>query len=148
MNGTVIASTDSTKLSPSATPAAPLTTKNESNTFTLKNGEYIVIEVPKNKAVTIEEVINESEGYTVSWAADSASAGAVTISGDSTTKKNITLTGDATVKVTNHKGEVYVAPTGIRTTTTPFLWILLAGLAALAGTVLPILLRKRKEDDE
>ena len=114
----------------------PLTTRNEENRFTLTHGQYIVIELPKNKNVVFEEVIDSEDYYDTTWTFGTETP----VSGHSITVK---LNDDTTLLVTNRKGDVHVAPTGVRTHTTPLLWFLITGLALLAGVVLPAMIRKR-----
>ena len=126
-NGHIIGSTDSTI---DSTPETPLSTKAGKNTFILQHNQYIVIEVPRNKTIVVEEVIGASEGYSTSWSVigDSSQAG-------STPEMNLKLTDNATVTVVNSKGEFYPAPTGYTVTVAPYLFMLVLGslLLALAG---------------
>ena len=135
-NGQVLASTSN-----ATTPAAPLSTKDGENTFTLKHGESISIEVPRNRLITVNEIPDESEGYITSW---SSTVGTPT--SGYTNEIKLSMGEDATVTITNSKGLVYVAPTGFTLKTTPYLLMMLAGFLLIAGFATPAFLRKRRRD--
>ena len=76
-----------------------LTTASESNTFTLKKGESITIDVPRNKAITISE---DNTNYTTVWSKDESDTTLTLFTDDSNDAETaFTLTGDASAVVTN-----------------------------------------------
>ena len=72
-----------------------LATKDGSNTFTLKHGESITIELPHNKDVVISE---DNTNYSTVW---SATDQTVTLSNADTETVTLNLTGNAATTVTN-----------------------------------------------
>ena len=80
-----------------STGSGRLTTADGGNTFTLKKGESITIDVPRNKAAVISE---DNTSYTTSWTTDS---GTLTLSTDDSNDAEavFTLTGDASAVVIN-----------------------------------------------
>ena len=104
--------TDETLIASTQDGGTPLTTKDDQgeNIFKLKPGQRMVIEVPKNKDIEIEEVPGENKyKYVTAWHEYTAAGGtshATPRSGEGT-KIKVKLDGNATIIVTNTpEGEI------------------------------------------
>ena len=75
-----------------------LTTAQGNNTFTLKHGESITIDVPNYKAIVIRE---DETNYSKVWSTHDTTA---TLDNANTATVTITLTDDANITVTNTRG--------------------------------------------
>ena len=89
-------------------------------TFTLADGESIVITLPKNKNIELRE---ENQYYTASWKEGSNPIASSSASGHSTV--TVSLNTNTTITVENNLKPV--APTDYRTNMVPYLMMLLAG---------------------
>lgn len=89
-------------------------------TFTLADGEFIVITLPKNKNIELRE---ENQYYTASWKEGSNPIASSSASGHSTV--TVSLNTNTTITVENNLKAV--APTDYRANRIPYLLMLLAG---------------------
>jgi len=104
-------------------------------TFWMRDGDIVKIEgLPKDRQIVFTE---DNDGYTTTWSLN----GAEPAEGSSA---SVTLTDDSEMVVRNE--HLPVAPTGVKTATVPYMWILLLGGLMIAASVFMKLKGRREED--